>query len=68
MESITPIFIAQLKGKKTKQCYHTATIFLDHYSGLAYVHLQIIFPSDKTLQSNKAFKAYVQTYKVKIKH
>ena len=34
MESSTPGFIAQLKGKTTKQRYRTATIFLDHNSDL----------------------------------
>jgi hypothetical protein len=32
-------FIAQLKGKLTKKCYTVATVFVDHYSWLKYIHL-----------------------------
>ena len=49
MESSTPGFIAQLKGKPTKQCYWAATIIFDHYSYLTYVHLQIGLASEETV-------------------
>jgi hypothetical protein len=34
-------FYAQMKGKLTKKRYRCATIFVDHYSRLRFVHLQI---------------------------
>ena len=68
MESRTPGFISQLKGKPTKQRYRRATIFLDHYSDMTYVHLQIRFSSDETVQEKKAFEDYALKYKVKIKN
>jgi hypothetical protein len=34
-------FFAQLKGALTKKRYKCATIFVDHYSRLRFVHLQI---------------------------
>jgi hypothetical protein len=34
-------FIAQLKGTLTKRHYTVATIFIDHYSRLKYVHLMM---------------------------
>ena len=45
MESSTPIFISQLKGKLTKQSYRVATIFLYRHSDLTYVHMHRGFSS-----------------------
>ena len=68
MESSIPVFIAQLKGKPTKQSYRAATIFLDHYSELTYVHLQIVLSSEETVEAKRTFEAFTQTYKIKIRH
>ena len=68
MESSTSVFIAQLKGKPTNQRYRAATIFLDHYSDLTYVHLQRGFSSEEKVEAKKAFEAYSQTYKFKIRN
>ena len=65
MSSITHVFIAQLEGKPTKQRYHAATIFLDQYSDINYVHLKRGFSSDKTIQLKKSFEAYACMYRVK---
>ena len=68
MEYSTPGFISQLKGKPIKQRYRAATILLDHCNDLTYMHLQRISSSEETAESKKELKAYVRTYKVKIKH
>ena len=68
MESITPWFIAQLKGNPTKQRYCAETIFLDRYSDLTYVHLQRVSLSEETVEAKKVFEAYARTYKVKVRH
>ena len=68
MESSTPRFIAQLKGKLTKQSYRADTIFLDHHSDLTYVHLQQVLSSKETVEAKKVFEAYSHTYRVRIKH
>jgi len=39
MESTRAGFVAQLKGCLTTKRYKAATIFVDHFSGLRYVHL-----------------------------
>jgi hypothetical protein len=49
-------FFAQLKGKLTKKCYKCATIFVNHFSRLHFVHLQLNDKSDKTLATKLAFK------------
>jgi hypothetical protein len=61
-------FFAQLKGKLTKKRYKCATIFVDHYSHLRFVHLQLDNESDKTLATKLAFKQYAAEHKVKILH
>ena len=68
MESRTPGFIAQLKGKLTNQRYRTATIFLYHHSDLTYMQLKPGFSSDETVESKKPFEAYAQTYSLRINH
>ena len=50
LESTTPWFIAQLKGRLTKDRYRCATNFLDNYSSLSYVHLQRSTNGDDTLE------------------
>ena len=45
MISKTPGYIAHLRGTPTRDRYKVATIFVDHYSGIGYVHLQRTTPS-----------------------
>ena len=40
LESSTPGLIGQLQGIPTIKRYEVATVCIDHYSGLGYVHLQ----------------------------
>ena len=60
LESPTPGFIAQLKGTLTKQRYKYATVFVDQYSRLSYVHFQRTITSDETVQAKIAFERYLQ--------
>ena len=60
--------IAQLKGKLTRQRYKYATIFVDQYSDLSYVHLQRHLTSDETVQAKLAFEAYARSMGVSIRH
>ena len=68
LESPTPVFIAQLKGTLTKQRYKYATVFVDQYSQLPYVHLQKSITSDETGQAKIAFERYAQERGVQIRH
>ena len=58
MESSTAGLIAQLKGRPTAARYRYATIFVDHYSRLSFVHLQTTISSSETLQAKHAFERY----------
>jgi hypothetical protein len=59
MTSTEVDFYAKLKGKLTKKGYKCATIFVDHYSHLCFVHLQLDNKSNKTLAAKLAFKQCV---------
>jgi hypothetical protein len=61
-------FYAQLKGKLTKKRYKCATIFVDHFSRLQFVQLQLNNGSDETLATKLAFKQYVAEHRVKTLH
>jgi hypothetical protein len=62
-------FVAQLKGRLTKGRYRrVATIFVDHYSQIGYVHLQKDATSKETLKAKQPFELYARERGVKIKH
>jgi hypothetical protein len=44
-------FIAQLKGTLTKKRYTAATIFVDHYSRLKYIHPMTKLTSEETMEA-----------------
>ena len=61
-------FYVQLKGKLTKKRYKCAIFFVDHFSCLCFVHLQLDDKSDKTLATKLVFKQFVAEHGVKILH
>ena len=68
LESTVPGLIAQLKGIPTKVHYRAATIFVDHFSRMSYVHLQKSLSSKETVQAKRAFETYAITYGVLVHH
>ena len=58
---------AQLRGNPTKERYRAATIFVDHYSRLSYVHLQKSTSAEETLEAKTAFENYARTHGVNVK-
>ena len=68
MESSTPGLIAQLKGRLTTQRYKYATVFVDHFSRLGYVHLQRTTNGEETLEAKHAFEAFCADHRVKVSH
>ena len=61
LESTNPGFVAQIKEWLIKFRYRYATIFLDHYSSLSYIHLQCSTNGDETLDVKKEFEAYARS-------
>ena len=68
MESRTSEFIGVLRGSVTKILYTCATIFIDHHSGLSYVHLQYSITVEDTITAKRSFEAYARSHGVSIKH
>ncbi len=61
-------FFAQLKGSLTKKRYKCCTIFVDNYSRLRFMHLQINDSTESTMAAKLAFKKYATKHGVSIKH
>ena len=59
-------FIAKLKGKRTNRRNKSATIFVDHFSGLWYIHLMTNMTSEKTVMAQKAFKQFEERHGVNV--
>jgi hypothetical protein len=61
-------FIAQLKGSLTKKRYTVATVFVDHYSRLKYIHLMTKLTSEETIESKRAFQHFAKQHGIRILH
>lgn len=66
MISTSPGFIAQMKGALTKQRYTAATVFVDNFSKLSYVHLQRQITSQETCEAKDQFERIARSYNVRI--
>ena len=62
LESPTPGFVGQIKGWLTTKRYHTATVFVDHFSGLTFVYMQFSTIAKETVNLKKAFEALAATH------
>jgi len=60
MESSTPGFIAHTKGILTKHRYTSATIFVDHFSRLGYIHMQKSLSAEDTMAAKNAFEIFAK--------
>lgn len=60
--------IPQLRGTPTLRCYHYATVFVDHFSDLSYVHLHEKKDTDSILKAKLAFEQYLGSFGVLIRH
>ncbi len=56
--------IAQLKGTLTKKHYTAATVFVDHYSRLKYIHLMSKLTSEETMEAKQAFEHFAKQHGV----
>jgi hypothetical protein len=66
LESSTPGLIVQLHCIPTVMQYTVATLFIDHYSGLGYIHLQKSTSDQETVEAKQAFKRYTAAHGVHI--
>ncbi|KAI2494580.1 hypothetical protein MHU86_19950 [Fragilaria crotonensis] len=67
LESSTPGLVAQSKGKSTNKRFTCATVFVDHYSRLSFVHMQETNNAIETLAAKHAFERYALSHNVTVK-
>ena len=68
LELTTAGFIAQLKGRATRNRYKYVTIFVDHFSGHSFTYLQKRITLDETQHAKVAYEAYAKSLGITIKH
>lgn len=68
LESRTMGLIGHMKGTPTVQRYRCATVYVDHFSRLSYVHLQKQLTSEETVQGKIAFEKFCEARGVTVKH
>ncbi len=69
LQSTEPGFFGQAKGHLTKTRYKNATVFVDHFSRLQYIHLMTTnLTLSKTLEAKHAFECFAAKHGVKIAH
>jgi hypothetical protein len=68
IESPTPGLVGQLKGVPTRARYRVATVFIDTYSSVSYVHLQQTTNAAETLEAKRQFENFARLYGVEISH
>ena len=68
LHSGTPGLVAQVTGRLTKSRYWYATVFVDHFSGLDYVHLQESSSAEDTIIAKQAFERFSKERGVTIHH
>jgi len=66
--STTPGLIAQLRGLPTTKRYNAATVFVDQFSGLSFVHLQKTTSAEETIEGKSKFEAYASSNGVEVQH
>ena len=60
-------FIAQAKGKLTAHRYKYATIFVDHFSRVQFIHLHRSNSSAEIVQAKQAFERFAENHGVNVK-
>jgi hypothetical protein len=68
MESTEVGIFAQLKGSLTRKWYRYCTVFVDHFSQLHFVHLQIDDSAAETMLAKQAFEKFAVEHNVRILH
>ena len=61
-------FIAHMKGRLTKKQYRYATVLVDHFSDLKYVHCMYEMTSEETIYTKKCFERHTDDFNVKVDH
>ena len=66
--SATPGLIGQMKGFITRKRFTITTVFVDHFSGLSFVHNQTSADAEQTIEAKRAFERFARAHGVSVKH
>ena len=66
--SSTPGLIGQMAGFLTHKRFVVTTVFVDHFSGLSFVHNQTSTAAEHTVEGKKAFERYAKSHGVQVQH
>ena len=58
----------QTTGRLTTSRFEVATIFVDHYSDVDYVHVQESTSAEETIEAKQAFEHFCHLRGVKVEH
>ena len=62
LQSSTPGFVAQMKGRLTTSRYTGAVIFVDHHSSLPFGHLCKELSVEATIEALEGYKRYAESF------
>ena len=68
MKSEVPGIVPTFRGFLVLQRYEGATVFVDHYSRFAYVHLQTKLDGEQTVEAKQAFERLAASHGVRVRH
>ena len=57
-----------MKGRLTKKRYRYATVSVDPFSDLKYVHYMSEITSEETINAKKSFERHAAGFNVRVKH
>ena len=66
--SSVPGYYALSSGNASKKRYKVATVFVDHFSRLGYVHVSESTSAEDAIEAKQAFERYAHSHGVSIKH
>ena len=61
-------FISQMKGRITKKRYIYATVFVDHFSDLKYIHCMSEITSEEIMYAKKSFERHTAGFNLRVDH
>ena len=68
LESPQVGFIAHMEGCITNKRYRYATVFMDHFSDLKYVHCMSEITSKDTIYEKKCFERHTAGSNLRVEH
>ena len=66
--STNPSLLAGVKGNLTPNRFWVATVFINHFSDLTYIHVSQSETSEETVEAKKDFEHFASLHGITIEH